>query len=285
MLLRISIVLVMLALASPAEAVVGGHETAPAAWPFASALIEHGAPDARSGQFCGAVLIAPNLALTAAHCVTRAGSASVVRRRLDLLAGQHLLSASRRGRAEVVEVRVHPGYSPKTFAWDAALLRLSRRLDVPAARLPDASEVLAVETPLIALGWGATNAAGSSFPDALQEASLTAQPDATCRSVYGSDLDSSSTLCAGIESGGVDTCDGDSGGPLMLTGTGGTESDAGATLVGITSFGGACGAADTPGGYTKVAALVPWLAAKAPTSRVRTLRGAATHLAVARKRH
>ena len=280
MLRRIVIVLCALAAASPAGAVVGGHETAPGAWPFAAALVEHSSPDARSGQFCGATLIAPRLALTAAHCVTRPGTTSVVRRRLDLIVGQHRLSSGRRGRAAILEIRVHPAYSPTTFAWDAALLRLARPLGSAPAALPGTPEsALAAGTPLIAVGWGATNLAGSSFPDALHEVSLQVQPDDTCRSTYGSEYDASSVLCAGVETGGVDTCDGDSGGPLLLSGP------AGAILIGITSFGGACGAADTPGGYTRVSALVPWLAAKAPSDRVRTLQAARAVRAVGRRHH
>jgi secreted trypsin-like serine protease len=279
MLRRIVIVLCALAAASPAQAVVGGHETAPGAWPFAAALVEHSSPDARSGQFCGATLIAPRLALTAAHCVTRPGSAQVVTRRLDLIVGQHRLGAGKRGRAAIVEIRVHPGYSPTTFAWDAALVRLARPLSAAPATLPDSLESsLAPGTALVAVGWGATNLAGSSFPDALREASLQVQPDDSCRATYGSDFDSTSVLCAGIESGGVDTCDGDSGGPLLL------PDASGGILIGITSFGGACGAADTPGGYTRVSALVPWLAAKAPTDHVRTLQAYSVHGAIARKR-
>lgn len=280
MLRRIVIVLCALAAASPADAVVGGHETAPGAWPFAGALVEHGSPDARSGQFCGATLIAPRLALTAAHCVTRPGSTAVVRRRLDLIVGQHRLSAGKRGRAAIIEIRVHPAYSPTTFAWDAALIRLARPLAAAPATLPGTLESsLAPGTALVAIGWGATNLAGSSFPDALHEASLEVQPDDTCRSTYGNEFDAGSVLCAGVTAGGIDTCDGDSGGPLLLPGP------SGAILIGITSFGGACGAADTPGGYTRVSALVPWLAAKAPSDRVRTLQSVRLQRAIAVKRH
>ena len=280
MLRRIVIVLCALVAASPAEAVVGGHETSPGAWPFAGALVEHGSPDARSGQFCGATLIAPRLALTAAHCVTRPGTTAVVRRRLDLIVGQHRLSSGKRGRAAILEIRVHPDYSPTTFAWDAALIRLARPLSMVPASLPGTLESsLAPGTELVAVGWGATNLAGSSFPDALHEVSIEVQPDDTCRSTYGSEFDTSSVLCAGVAAGGIDTCDGDSGGPLLLPGP------SGATLIGITSFGGACGAADTPGGYTRVSALVPWLAAKAPSDRVRTLQSIRLNRVAMRKRH
>ena len=49
-------------------------------------------------------------------------------------------------------------------------------------------------------------------------------------------------ICAGYEEGGVDTCGGDSGGPMVVEKAGG-----GWTLVGITSWGAGCAEPDSPG--------------------------------------
>jgi hypothetical protein len=57
-------------------------------------------------------------------------------------------------------------------------------------------------------------------------------------------------LCAGQPGGGVDTCAGDSGGPLR-DGTG--------TVVGITSWGIGCGRPGRPGVYTRVSAIAAWI--------------------------
>ena len=76
----------------------------------------------------------------------------------------------------------------------------------------------------------------------LRSATLQVQPDLAC-AAYGSDYDPRSMLCAG--GSGVDTCSGDSGGPLA---------DAG-RLAGIVSWGpDPCGQPGMPGVYTKVAA-------------------------------
>ena len=67
-------------------------------------------------------------------------------------------------------------------------------------------------------------------------------------SIYGSDFDPSTMLCAGNLGGGVDSCFGDSGGPLEAPLQGG-----GYRLVGITGWGDGCARANAPGVYTRVA--------------------------------
>ena len=59
-------------------------------------------------------------------------------------------------------------------------------------------------------------------------------------------------MCAG--KGGRDTCNGDSGGPLLADQLGG-----GWAVVGITSFGVDCAREDFPGVYTRVDQYLPWI--------------------------
>jgi secreted trypsin-like serine protease len=61
-------------------------------------------------------------------------------------------------------------------------------------------------------------------------------------------------FCAGdMENGGVDTCLGDSGGPVIIN-------DGPATLVGITSWGvSGCGEPGSPGVYTRVSFFLDWI--------------------------
>lgn len=63
-------------------------------------------------------------------------------------------------------------------------------------------------------------------------------------------------LCAGGKKG-VDTCGGDSGGPLMR------EIEGNYHLIGVVSFGAAnCGTKGVPGVYTNVAMFVDWIQSK-----------------------
>ena len=81
-----------------------------------------------------------------------------------------------------------------------------------------------------------------------------AGPSGTCGS-YGGGYQSALMLCSTntTADGIVDTCSGDSGGPLIAT-LGGTSK-----LVGITSFGVGCAEAIYPGVYTRVSTYVSWI--------------------------
>jgi secreted trypsin-like serine protease len=86
--------------------------------------------------------------------------------------------------------------------------------------------------------------------------------------VYGDAL-TDGMICAGSLDEGVDSCDGDSGGPLACLYNGTTSTPpkpmtnrflAGAfTLYGITSWGQHCGYANKPGVYVKVAHYRKWI--------------------------
>ncbi|KAL6449113.1 hypothetical protein ACFW04_000663 [Cataglyphis niger] len=76
-----------------------------------------------------------------------------------------------------------------------------------------------------------------------------------CRAsyVYGEGAISEGMMCAGYLDEGIDTCDGDSGGPLACYHNGAF------TLYGITSWGQHCGKANKPGVYVRVAYYRRWI--------------------------
>ena len=142
--------------------------------------------------------------------------------------------------------------SGSEFADDAALLTLAAPLATwpgprprpcrssPRGRSPGPGAAVTVS------GFGVSGYDADNSPKPidgnLRSATLQVQPDVAC-AAYGSDYDPRSMLCAG--GSGVDTCSGDSGGPLAAAGT----------LAGIVSWGpDPCGQPGMPGVYTKVAA-------------------------------
>ena len=79
-----------------------------------------------------------------------------------------------------------------------------------------------------------------------------------CKTKHTSEKDynsiSDDMICAGYNDGGVDACNGDSGGPLMCE-----REDGSVYLPGIISWGYECAEKDTPGVYTKNANYLDWI--------------------------
>ena len=76
--------------------------------------------------------------------------------------------------------------------------------------------------------------------------------DADCKKSHSSKYHES-MLCAGLDEGGVDTCSGDSGGPMVCQHSGRFF------LEGVTSWGSGCGTPGKLGVYAKVQYLKDWI--------------------------
>lgn len=243
--------------------IVGGRPAQPGAFPWMVALLDATEPDPFQALFCGGSLIAPEWVLTAAHCFfDPRGEPDVDVQSLDLLLGTTVLQIGAGQRIRAAQIVIHPNYDPRRGTEggnDIALVRLSRPVALATLPLvqPNQTNLTAPGTAATILGWGATfpraldNEEPSGFPRDLQQATVPIVSNAVCnapQSYNGTILDT--MLCAGFPQGGVDTCQNDSGGPLIVS------SGTGFALAGITSFGRGCAQPNFYGVYTRVSSFV-----------------------------
>ncbi|KAL4451776.1 hypothetical protein ABPG75_007438 [Micractinium tetrahymenae] len=189
---------------------------------------------------CGATLIAPNLAITAAFCVT---PPTGVRNPL-LWCGLVDLSTPLPDGAfdalQTVQTIKDEDYQATTFCHDAALLELNASA---AHAQPIGSTLLPGQFlfpdgyPLTVVGWGQTT------------------PDSPGPQLFDGDVVEAVMLCAG--NGTADACTGDSGGPLVDTQ--GSQDPRQHVLAGIVSWGRGCGQPGVPGVYARLDAFAAFI--------------------------
>jgi hypothetical protein len=244
-----------------ADRIVGGHRTTVRKWPWQVAL-RYRRPDPYPPLFsCGGSLVAPNVVVTAAHCVTLGSATFRPPSEFDAVTGRTRLSSDR---GQVLGLEDYylftdsngkPLWNPKTVAWDAVFLVLdadSRQQPIKIAGPSESSLWMPGQRAFIT-GWGTTRAGtdaevgNEKTVDVLREGRVRTISDAACNDVYGPVLIPSLMVCAGLGRGGVDACSGDSGGPLVV------PADRGFRLIGDTSFAAGCGLPHVPGVYGRLA--------------------------------
>jgi trypsin len=216
---------------------------------------------------CGGTLIDKYFVLTAAHCVNTPEKQA---RREFIYLGAFTDTTGTKVKVE--EFILHPGDD------DIALLRIgcaSRRRvqrlnfnsSIPIDYINEPKTGSLVPQPLTVIGLGRTSTYGPRSSTLLQVA-VNNVPIETCNASFANYdpigpnvINQDTMICAGdLETGGKDSCKGDSGGPLYIllprTAIQKTEIPSVVPVqVGIVSFGHEeCGLREYPGVYTRVSA-------------------------------
>ena len=234
--------------------IVGGQESDIGEFPWAVSLKY----SETQTHFCGGSLIGKQWVLTAAHCLVDMEPTLIT-----ATIGEYYLdsdSDSDSGPLTIEQFYIHPDFNSTTQDNDIALLKLVSAVDNPSfitpVNLADTIDAVASEANVTALGWGSIvppdNLNYPDYPNILNYVEMPLMTDTMCSSALGDDY-SAETICAGLEEGGKDSCQGDSGSPLVI------EQGSGWQQIGIASWGYGCAAPGYPGVYTRLALYDGWI--------------------------
>ncbi|XP_055885547.1 fibrinolytic enzyme, isozyme C-like [Biomphalaria glabrata] len=209
---------------------------------------------------CGAVLVAPDKVVTAAHCVDKKQA-----RNLRVVVGVHNLFDPPNEYQQTVAVasfRMHENYNgngngyPNDIAVITLFTPVTYNRNVQPAKLANEG-VSYANTSCIISGWGQTSGSGGS-PNTLQQAYILKISRAECNALwsrYGVTI-TDKHICVyerdGETGGRPSSCMGDSGGPMMC----GNKKD---ELAGVTSWGVSTCSGDLPSVYTRISEYRTWL--------------------------
>ncbi|XP_014478092.1 PREDICTED: uncharacterized protein LOC106746246 isoform X2 [Dinoponera quadriceps] len=212
----------------------------------------------RSNHWCGAVIVSPLHVLTAAHCLegynkgtyfVRAGDYNT-----DIEEGTEV-------EANIEDYYVHEEFRIGHKMNNDIALVLLKGPGIPLGKdimpicLPPENTEYPAGLNCTISGFGSIETGKTTQSKDLRYGWVPLLDQSICRAgyVYGEGAISDGMICAGYLDEGIDTCDGDSGGPLACYHNGAF------TLYGITSWGQHCGRANKPGVYVRVAYYRRWI--------------------------
>ncbi|KAK2583734.1 hypothetical protein KPH14_009652 [Odynerus spinipes] len=220
---------------------------------------------------CGGSLINKNYVVTAAHCVVNAPDWMTID---SVRLGEHNTMTNPDCEEDycadpvqdfkIVSTIFHEGYNKRLFRNDIAIVRLNRPaiynefvmpICMPYGPLLEKNFV--GETAEVA-GWGIYDIEKPQLSTILQTVSLPIMKTTKCKKMLHNMIGiTERQICAGGNIG-KDSCNGDSGGPLMKVET--IDELPRYYIIGLVSFGmERCGSTTRPGVYTKVSHYIKWI--------------------------
>ncbi|NP_001089555.1 uncharacterized protein LOC734611 [Xenopus laevis] len=238
--------------------VTKGANALPGNWPW---IVSIQMPiDSTYMHVCGGTILNHHWVMTAAHCLYKYQSSPQSLARIVFGSFNISELGPETQIRKIKEMIRHEQFNKEEKKYDIALISLDKPVAYsdyiqPACLPQEASDITRMNDCYIA-GWGMVNGFFRIRTDALQEASTELIPNSRCnqRNWYEG-LIKEYNLCAGYEQGGPDTCEGDSGGPLMCK----RKQAKTYFVVGIASWGGLCGHWHRNGVFTSTQYFKEWI--------------------------
>uniref|UniRef100_A0A8C3PGK2 Enteropeptidase n=1 Tax=Chrysemys picta bellii TaxID=8478 RepID=A0A8C3PGK2_CHRPI len=230
--------------------IVGGSDAKEGAWPWVVLLLFNEKPT------CGASLISAEWLVSAAHCVY---GRNLIPSQWKAVLGLHTtlnLTYPQTVIEEIDQIVINPHYNKRTKNNDIAMMHLQFKVNytdyIQPICLPEASQQFLPGMNCSIAGWGRTTNQGSTA-NILQEAEIPLITNEKCQQKLPEYNITENMMCAGYDEGGVDSCQGDSGGSLM------SQDNNRWLLAGVTSFGYQCALPQRPGVYVRITQFVDWI--------------------------
>lgn len=204
-----------------------------------------------NNHFCGAVLIAPQIVLTAAHCITDPNFPDRALPGVDIgrFYRDYPSDTAPFEQRRAAYTVINKNYKRPTSLNDIALILLDEPSSAKPAKLADKDLSLDEGESLTVVGWGSTSTEYYQPSEKLMQVGVDYISNSDCEGMYPGRIDEC-MLCAGMREGGKDSCQGDSGGPLL------NEDE---VVVGLVSWGTGCAQPMKPGVYSSVKYFSKWI--------------------------
>ncbi|XP_037933589.1 seminase-like [Teleopsis dalmanni] len=197
-----------------------------------------------NGEFsCGGSLVTQRHVVTAAHCTVGHNSRSII-----VVGGATYLTDTG-VRRNVERIFTSSSFQARTLNMDVSVLKLSTPMtgaNIKTIQLCNSN--WKVGDQVTVSGWGLTTESNKNPSNRIRTVNLPLISKKDCKSKYGSHITVTKSMFCTLAPG-KDACSGDSGGPAVFKGQ----------LCGIVSWGAGCARKNTPGVFTSVKYVKPFI--------------------------